>query len=126
MALEFVSLIPQPGSADLTCDVNFGLLGRSLHSPATSAELMYSSSHSADIYGPVLQASFLNAMNINARAERLIQANPELVCGGDEVHMLMQQESTLRSGVDKIVKEMGKRFKAMCVTSKDLPHPPSF
>ena len=92
-----------PGAADLTVDVDFARLTRL----AQQAGLQVS--------GPLSQGHFLQALGAQARLDQLIKAAPE-------------QAETLLLSVQKLVdpKQMGTRFKALCLSSPDLPLPAGF
>lgn len=92
-----------PGEADLTVDVDFGRLARL----AAAAGLQVS--------GPVTQGTFLGALGIEARLQKLIEANPG-------------EADAIFAGAQKLVgpDEMGTRFKAICLSSPGLPAPLGF
>lgn len=89
-----------PGTADLTVDVDFGRLARL----AEKAGLHVS--------GPVTQGGFLGALGLQERLDRLIAAHPD-------------RAEDLFKGASKLVDpaEMGERFKVICLSSPGLPAP---
>jgi NADH dehydrogenase [ubiquinone] 1 alpha subcomplex assembly factor 7 len=91
-----------PGEADLTAHVDFSALS----SAATRA--------GAACYGPVTQASFLTALGIGARAERLRAG------GAPAEDLTLALERLTGAG------GMGTLFKTLAVTAPDLPVPPPF
>ncbi|XP_059483598.1 protein arginine methyltransferase NDUFAF7, mitochondrial [Neocloeon triangulifer] len=79
-----------PGSADLTADVDFNYLSRCLKSKALT-------------FGPVTQEKFLKSLGIEVRLNLLLQ-NEKLSA---------EHKKNLKSGVEMMInpQEMGKRFK---------------
>lgn len=103
-AHAYVDVLATPGDADLTAHVDFLALGKS----ATKS--------GAAVYGPVIQGDFLNALGIGERTEALkARATPE-------------QLKLLLSGRDRLVNadQMGTLFKALAITSANLPAPSGF
>lgn len=98
-----VSPLEAPGLCDLTADVDFGRLARL----AASANL--------DVSGPTPQGMFLLGLGAQARLNQLIKANP------DEAEAIYTAAQRL---IDP--KEMGERFKAICLSSAGLPKPAGF
>lgn len=94
-----VHIFDQPGSADLTCDVNFLLLRRAL------------SAAGASVYGPVNQGDFLRALHIESRAHALGKANPAAA-------------PAVAAAVRMLTHDMGERFKMLAFTAPGLPTPP--
>jgi NADH dehydrogenase [ubiquinone] 1 alpha subcomplex assembly factor 7 len=98
-----VSPLETPGMCDLTVDVDFGRFARL----ADAAGL--------DVAGPAPQGMFLLGLGAQARLGQLIQSNP------DEADAIFQAANRL---IDP--KEMGARFKAVCVSSPGLAKPAGF
>lgn len=95
-----VDPLEAPGEADLTAHVNFGHLARL----AANADLA--------VAGPISQGDFLRGLGIEMRADALARANPAYVERlARELRRLTHAE------------EMGALFKAMCLSSPDLPRP---
>lgn len=92
-----------PGVCDLTVDVDFGRFARL----AAAAGL--------DVSGPTPQGMFLLGLGAQARLGQLIKANP------DDADTIYQAANRL---IDP--KEMGARFKAVCLSSPGLPKPAGF
>eukprot|EP00118_Oscarella_pearsei_P008276 m.41836 g.41836 ORF g.41836 m.41836 type:complete len:389 (+) comp33272_c0_seq1:3-1169(+) len=95
-------VLSEPGSADLTADVDFSYIRESVGG-------------SAQCFGPITQADFLTKMGIGVRLEKLLQgATPD-------------QAKDLISGHKMLVddKKMGRRFKAMALLPQgmDCPYP---
>ena len=101
---EFVSVFENPGEADLTAHVDFEAL-------AVAAK-----TGGAAVYGPIEQGTFLRALGISERAERLkAKATPEQARDIDSAeHRLTSRE------------EMGSLFKVLALTPKDAPAPAGF
>lgn len=95
--------LASPGAADLTAHVDFQSLARL----AREAGLV--------VHGPIGQGDFLRALGIEHRAAALAKANPEreqrIAC---ELHRLTHES------------EMGVLFKALCLSSPQLPPPAGF
>ncbi|MBA4225099.1 MAG: SAM-dependent methyltransferase [Hyphomonas sp.] len=98
-----VSPLESPGLCDLTADVDFGRFARL----AAAANL--------DVSGPTPQGMFLLGLGAQARLNQLIKANP------DEAEAIYTAAQRL---IDP--KEMGERFKAICLSSAGLPKPAAF
>ena len=98
-----VSPLHAPGETDLTVDVDFGRLKRL----AESAGL--------DVTGPVPQGMFLLGLGAQARLNQLVKANE---ADGDVIFSAAQRL------IDP--KDMGERFKAICISTKGLPKPAGF
>lgn len=98
-----VSPLEAPGLCDLTVDVDFGRFARL----AAAAKL--------DVTGPTPQGMFLLGLGAQARLNQLIKANP------DEAEAIYTAAQRL---IDP--KEMGERFKAICLSSAGLPKPAGF
>lgn len=90
-----------PGQADLTVHVDFGAIANA----ATRA--------GAKVWGPVTQATFLTALGIGERAEKLRAGATE------------QQARDLESGIRRLIhpEEMGELFKVIAFGHPDLPGP---
>jgi NADH dehydrogenase [ubiquinone] 1 alpha subcomplex assembly factor 7 len=102
-ANRYTDVLADPGEADLTAHVDFAALKL-----AAGAE-------GAASYGPVTQGSFLGALGIGARAERLKQAAPDQA--GDVDAALKRLTAP---------EEMGTLFKALAVTAPGAPPLPGF
>ena len=98
-----VSPLALPGESDLTVDVDFGRLKRL----AGKAGL--------DVAGPVPQGLFLLGLGAQARLNQLVKANP------DEAGAIFNAAQRL---IDP--KDMGERFKAICLSSASLSVPAGF
>eukprot|EP00048_Salpingoeca_helianthica_P014286 m.220958 g.220958 ORF g.220958 m.220958 type:complete len:398 (-) comp15685_c0_seq1:39-1232(-) len=94
-----VHVFDEPGTADLTCDVNFNHLARALVNPGT-----------VSVHGPVTQQLFLQRMGIATRAAALTRAQPDKADG-------------IRAAVAMLTETMGTRFKVLGATSKAHPLP---
>lgn len=92
-----------PGEADLTAHVDFA---RVVHL-AREAGL--------EVAGPITQARFLAGLGIQVRADMLTRANPQ------HSPLLARQLRRLTHQA-----EMGALFKALCVSSPNLPPPAGF
>jgi len=92
-----------PGASDLTVDVDFGRFARL----AAAAGL--------DVAGPTPQGLFLLGLGAQARLNQLVQANPE------DAERIFEAARRL---IDP--KEMGARFKAICLSSQGLAKPAGF
>ena len=92
-----------PGEADLTAHVDFARVAKL----ALDASL--------GVGGPMSQAAFLRALGIDYRADTLAQANPGHAQRlGRELRRLTHAD------------EMGALFKAICLSSPNLPSPAGF
>ena len=100
---EQISPLALPGASDLTVDVDFGRLARL----ARQAGL--------DVAGPVPQGLFLLGLGAQARLNQLVEANP------DEAEAIFNAAQRL---IDP--KDMGERFKAICLSAPGLPAPAGF
>lgn len=98
-----ISPLALPGESDLTVDVDFGRLARL----AQKAGL--------DVAGPLPQGMFLLGLGAQARLNQLVKANP------DEGDLIFNAAQRL---IDP--KDMGERFKAICLSSSGLPAPAGF
>ena len=101
---KFANPLEAPGNVDLTAHVDFGALRDTAHGNDLAA------------YGPKPQRALLLELGLEARLERLCEdAGPE-------------QREALMAGAERLVgpAAMGVLFKALAITSKDLPPPPTF
>ncbi len=98
-----VSPLARPGETDLTVDVDFGRLARL----AGSAGLA--------VHGPAAQGMFLLGLGAQARLNQLVEANPD-------------HAETIFNAAQRLIdpKDMGARFKAICLSSGGLPAPAGF
>jgi NADH dehydrogenase [ubiquinone] 1 alpha subcomplex assembly factor 7 len=98
-----VDPLDAPGEADLTAHVDFARVARL----ARDASL--------GVGGPISQAHFLRALGIEYRADTLAKANPGHAQRlGRELRRLTHDD------------EMGALFKAICLSSPNLPPPAGF
>ncbi len=95
-----VDPLAAPGEADLTAHVDFARVARLAHDA------------SLGVAGPVTQAHFLRALGIDYRADTLAKANPS------HAHRLGRELRRLTHA-----DEMGALFKAICLSSPNLPPP---
>lgn len=100
---EQVSPLARPGETDLTVDVDFGRLQR------LAARM------GLDVAGPTPQGMFLMGLGAQARLNQLVEANP------DHAEAIFNNAQRL---IDP--KDMGSRFKAICLSSGGLPAPVGF
>ena len=100
---EQVSPLARPGETDLTVDVDFGRLKR------LAARM------GLDVAGPPPQGMFLMGLGAQARLNQLVEANP------DHADAIFNNAQRL---IDP--KDMGSRFKAICLSSTGLPAPVGF
>jgi NADH dehydrogenase [ubiquinone] 1 alpha subcomplex assembly factor 7 len=100
---EQVSPLHAPGETDLTVDVDFGRLKRL----ATVAGLT--------VHGPTPQGMFLLGLGAQARLNQLVKANE------DDAEAIFNAAQRL---IDP--KDMGERFKVICLSSLGLPTPAGF
>lgn len=98
-----VSPLHAPGETDLTVDVDFGRLKRL----ATNAGLA--------VHGPTPQGMFLLGLGAQARLNQLVKANED---DGEAIFNAAQRL------IDP--KDMGERFKVICISSQGLPRPAGF
>lgn len=98
-----ISPLALPGEADLTVDVDFGRLAR------------LSRKVGLDVAGPSPQGMFLLGLGAQARLNQLVKANPD---DADAIYNAAQRL------IDP--KDMGERFKAICLSSPGLPAPAGF
>ena len=100
---EQISPLARPGETDLTVDVDFARLKRL----ATKLGL--------DVAGPTPQGMFLMGLGAQARLNQLVEANPD-------------HAETIFNNAQRLIdpKDMGSRFKAICLSSPGLPQPAGF
>ncbi len=100
---EQVSPLALPGESDLTVDVDFGRLAR------------MSAKAGLDVAGPAPQGMFLLGLGAQARLNQLVKANPD-------------DGETIFNAAQRLIdpKDMGERFKAICLSSSGLPAPAGF
>ena len=98
-----VSPLALPGESDLTVDVDFGRLARLARKIGL------------DVAGPAPQGMFLLGLGAQARLNQLVKANP------DDAEAMFNAAQRL---IDP--KDMGERFKAICLSSGGLPTPAGF
>ncbi len=93
-----------PGSADVTAHVDFEALARTAIDNGTVA------------YGPVSQGRFLEELGLTIRVEMLCKSKNA------------EQAEQIRAGAHRISapNEMGEIFKALCVSTADMPTPAGF
>jgi NADH dehydrogenase [ubiquinone] 1 alpha subcomplex assembly factor 7 len=101
---RFADVLSDPGSADLSAHVDFADLKRE------------SSAAGLNAYGPMPQGEFLLRLGLSERRERLLQ------------HATPTQAEAIASGAARLVdpRQMGILFKALALTSTNLPPPPPF
>lgn len=97
---EKVGTFAAPGDSDLTARVDFAALAAQARAAGLS------------VSGPHSQSNFLRALGIEARAVSLLRGNP------DAKPKIMRQLHRLLDP-----NEMGALFKALCISSADLPAP---
>jgi len=100
-----VSVLYEPGDADITAHVDFAAMARSARAGG------------AAVFGPIEQGDFLNQLGLESRARALTERSPDRA---DEF------ESALRRLSGKGENEMGSLFKAMAICNLTLPTPPGF
>ncbi len=95
--------LAEPGSSDLTADVDFARLVRIAEREGLA------------VHGPVDQGHFLQRLGAPERARSLARANP-------------QRSEEISAAVRKLLapEEMGSRFKAICLTPHGVDAPPGF
>jgi NADH dehydrogenase [ubiquinone] 1 alpha subcomplex assembly factor 7 len=102
-ANRYADLLAEPGAADLTAHVDF----------ATLREIAVDE-HAA-VWGPVTQGTFLGALGIGLRGQRLKQAAPDRAAEIDAALARLTEPD-----------QMGTLFKVMAVTAADAPAPAGF
>lgn len=107
-----VHVFDQPGTADLTADVNFGhIAGFLTKKPPNEAP----TEGKIEMLGPITQHDFLHGMGIEARLQ--------VLCSNVDA----EQANSLKLQVHKLTapEEMGKRFKfAVAIGSQNETRPP--
>lgn len=98
-----VDPLAHPGETDLTVDVDFGRLARLARTASLSAS------------APVPQGRWLMALGAQERLNALLLSNPG---SAKEIHQALARL------IDPA--DMGERFKAICLSSPDLPAPAAF
>lgn len=88
---SYAGVLENPGEQDLTSHVDFGKLKQIVDA--------------VDLHGPVTQSEFLKSVGIEARAEKLIELNPD-------------KSETIKSGLKRLIHRdgMGNLFKVIAVT----------
>jgi SAM-dependent MidA family methyltransferase len=97
-------ILVEPGTADLSAHVDFGLLARAAREAGAKA------------YGPVPQGALLERLGLHQRSEMLMRnATPA------------QAEDIMRSSRRLLdLAQMGTLFKALAIAAPNLPTPPGF
>lgn len=105
-AHEYVSVLHDPGSVDLTSHVDF-------HALAAAAKAA-----DCKVFGPVIQGDFLASLGIGARAASLIKASGTMPDLADQI----------ADGVGRLImpEHMGALFKVMAITATAEPAPAGF
>ena len=101
---KYHDVLTDPGTADLTAHVDFYNL---IHSAVAGG---------ANVYGPVTQGAFLNALGAQERTEILLKK------------ATAKQKKDLVSGLARLTQpeQMGELFKMLCLVHPDLPKPEGF
>jgi NADH dehydrogenase [ubiquinone] 1 alpha subcomplex assembly factor 7 len=97
-------VLAEPGTADITAHVDFGMLADAL------------AAGGAAVHGPITQGSFLRALGIERRAETLLaRATPA-------------QATDISIALGRLIggDQMGTLFKVLTATQPGLPPPPGF
>ena len=96
--------LTDPGMADLSADVDFMVLGRTVRAAGARG------------FGPVGQGAFLRALGIESRANALIEAATP------------SQRQDIESALKRLIEpdQMGERFKAFAVSRANHPPPAGF
>eukprot|EP01116_Phalansterium_solitarium_P009705 TRINITY_DN2396_c0_g2_i1.p1 TRINITY_DN2396_c0_g2~~TRINITY_DN2396_c0_g2_i1.p1 ORF type:complete len:183 (+),score=39.00 TRINITY_DN2396_c0_g2_i1:533-1081(+) len=103
---EFCSPLASPGQCDLTVDVDFAFIRRSV-----------ASHPNLKVSGPVTQSLLLQQLGIQDRLTHLLR------------HAKSKEEAEIIiSGCRRLVEpdQMGTKYKALAIYHKDLPQPPGF
>jgi NADH dehydrogenase [ubiquinone] 1 alpha subcomplex assembly factor 7 len=113
---QFVDVLEtQPGTCDITADVDFSLLKRGSFGLGETID----SNNIVDSCGPIDQADFLEAMGVGPRLEMLLS-----------VVKTKEARDNLRKGVDRIMSRkpggMGKLYQFMAMVPKGNGHPYAF
>jgi NADH dehydrogenase [ubiquinone] 1 alpha subcomplex assembly factor 7 len=97
-AHRHVDPLAEPGEADLTAHVDFGML-------ASDAR-----AHGVHAHGPVTQKAFLESLGIRARAETLSSGSPA-------------HSTDIRAAVERLTddQQMGKLFKVLAISDSAKP-----
>ncbi|KAF2203402.1 DUF185-domain-containing protein [Delitschia confertaspora ATCC 74209] len=103
---KLISPFSVPGEVDISADVDFMAL----------AESAINASPGVEVHGPIEQATFLNAMGIEQRAEMLLK-KAKASEGGEET--VKRIESGWKRLVDRGPTGMGKIYKAMAIVPYD-------
>jgi len=103
---EFVHPLSSVGEADLTVHVDFSALMRAAHSVALN------------VFGPVYQGDFLQALGIEQRAQALKRRATEA--------QIAEIDAALLRLTDEAPQNMGHLFKVLAVTSPELRDIPGF
>lgn len=96
-------VLDAPGSADLTAHVDFQSLAQSATAAGCAA------------HGPVTQGAFLKALGIEVRAAQLAESAPRAAAALTAARRRLTDPA-----------EMGKLFKVLALTPRDLPPPAGF
>ncbi len=101
---EYIGILERPGECDITAHVDF------------SAVAGAAKQAGAQVFEPVTQAHFLNALGIGLRADAL-------KAGASD-----SQRSSIDRSVARLTDtdKMGEMFKVMAIAAPDLPPPPPF
>jgi NADH dehydrogenase [ubiquinone] 1 alpha subcomplex assembly factor 7 len=96
--------LSDPGAADLSAQVDFGLLGRAAREAG------------ARTYGPTAQNALLKRLGIHLRAAALLR------------HATPAQADDIRAATDRLLRleQMGTLFKALAISAPGLPTPAGF
>ncbi len=97
-----MDILNEPGTADITCDVDFSLL------KDAAQGLAYT-------HGPISQSKFLQTMGITMRLSMLLKQMRSI-----------QEQTSLVKGVERLVGEMGQVYQVMAVAGKPNPVPVGF
>jgi NADH dehydrogenase [ubiquinone] 1 alpha subcomplex assembly factor 7 len=102
-AHAFVEPLEDPGEADLTVHVDFGALAGAARE------------EQAQVWGPITQAEFLEALGIRLRGERLKRAAPE-------------KANEIDAAIDRLIgkEQMGTLFKVLALAAPNTPPLPGF
>ncbi len=103
-AHQFWPVLSTPGLADITAHVDFETLA------AAAMET------GAGVYGPMSQGVLLQNLGLALRLERL--------CAGKSA----EEQASIHAGAHRIAapSQMGELFKALCISSPDMPPAPGF
>ena len=108
----FADVLARPGETDLSAHVDFHALADAALRGGASA------------CGPVDQGSFLRALGIVERAEKLAQQRRN----GARSTEHLSSEETIRHQLDRLIlpQQMGSLFKALAIVPKSAPTPAGF